>query len=206
MSDHEYTERIEGPDDVVLSEQDEADLAKLLEEKPEMEYHPVLRVWQEILKQDNLDANMDITMQWANGIVAQYQGIGFGDMPMYRDRYFELVGQMVDILDFEISTDEDCLTYTTPEEDRVENAHHYKNLLRDWQCLFLRTELEWDCTSPRAAVDIAALAEVHKVFFGQQGLTGHLEAIKFEFTEADQEHLAEALTELRENFRKVEGR
>ncbi len=206
MSDHEYTESIESPTPIGMTEQDEADLAKLLDEQQEVVFRPVLQVWHEVLKSaDNVKAE-GITLQWANAIVSKYAGVEFGDMPAYRDAYYELVAELRNILELEIETDDEAFNRFSIEEDREENAHHYLNLLRDWQCALLRRELTWDCTAPTAAVDVAALAEVHQLFFGQQGLTGHLEAIKFEFTESDQEDLGEALRELQENFATVEGR
>lgn len=203
---NEPIEHIEMPEDLVLSDKDQADLDKLLAEQPPIEYHTVLKVWHEILKPENRETAKDITMQWANGIVAQYAGVGFGDMPAYRDAYFALFDDMYAILEYEIDSDEECLNHSDVAEDREHNGHHYLNLLTQWQLAFLRKELEWDCTASTAAIDIAALSEVHKVFFGQTGLTGHLEAIQFEFTEADQQDLADSLAELRENFNRVEGR
>jgi len=195
------------PPELELTDQDQADLEKLLTEQPEQEYHTILKVWKEVLKPENRKGSAsDITMQWANGIVTKYAGIGFGDMVAYRDAYFALFDVMYDVLLFEIEQDVDCFEPSTKEEDVENNGYHYLNLLREWQLAFLRKELEWDCTAPTAAVDIAALAEVHGVFFGPTGLTGHLEAIQFEFTESDQGDLAAALQELRENFHRVEGR
>lgn len=192
------TEYIELPEEPVLTEQDQKDLEKLLAEET---YHPVLKVWTELLKEENLDANSEISMNWANNIVAQYQGVGFADMPAHRDRYFELVRELREILEVEVSYRENCLTDATSiAEDTELNGASYLNLLIQWQRFFLRTELEWDCTSPTAATDISALSEVHKLFFGATGLTGHLEAIKFEFTEDDQQLLVDALEEVRADF------
>lgn len=201
MSESEYTEHVEPPVIDVLSAQDEEDLAKLLaEEAPEATYHTILQVWSEILKEENLEANAVITLAWAQAIVGKYHGITFADLPAFRDAYFEKIREMVKILRLEIETDDECLNHKTMDEDRELNAEHYLNILHQWQLAFLQTELEWDCTADTAAIDVAVLAEVHEIFFGQKGLVGHLEAIKLEFSEADQQDLMDALSEFRANF------
>jgi hypothetical protein len=188
-----------------LSDQDVEDLATLEEhglaapEIPEtVTFHPILMVWREILKpaRDELDSR--ITPQWASRIVATYRDVAYADMPTMRDRYYGKVIELLDMLNDEIATDDECLGYTTPEEDVEHNSGHYKNLLRDWQLRFLSWELDWDCTDASAGVELAAISEVHKAFFGETGVTQYLDNIRFEYTEADQSELAEALGALRE--------
>ena len=101
------------------------------------------------------------------------------------------------VLDNEISTDDQCLTYTEPAEDAKENSHHYKNLLLQWQLMFLQWELEWDPTTPYAAIELGAISEAHKMFFGQTGITAFLDNIGFEYTEDDQQVMQETLAEFR---------
>lgn len=202
-SNDEYTEHIETADDVVLTEKDQADLDKLLaganEEEPE--YHTVLRAWQEILKEENFTASsQEITARWATEVCGKYVGVTFADMPSHRDLYFDLIREMRAIVEAEIESDEDCLTHKSLEEDSLENREHYLNILMQWQLSFLEHELNWDCTAADAATRLSSLAEAHGMFFGATGLTGHLEAIRLEFTEADQEDLAIALQEFRETY------
>jgi hypothetical protein len=204
MSETQPTEFIEEPTDG-LTERDLADLAALSgEAAPEMEYHTLLEVWTEILKRGNLDANRKVTMKWATGIVGQYPGVTFGDLGRYTDIYFAKVQEMADILAYEISTDEDCFKPSKPGEDAELNATHYKNLIFAWQQAFLVSELEWDFEDPDAALYIAALSEAHKIFFGPNGLLGHLEAIQFVFDEDDSAALAELLTETNDSYAGVE--
>jgi len=183
---------------IELSEKDEADLAQLLADGAEPEFHPVLEVWREVLANGPELAKEKVSPQWASKIVGTYQGVNFADMEEVQARYFAKIGELANVLDLEIATDKDCLTYRKPEEDAEENAVHYKNLLRDWQMTFLQWELDWKTTDPQAAVELAAISEVHKMFFGQTGLTAYLDNIKFEFNEQDQQDLAEALLELRD--------
>ena len=161
-------------------------------------YHPVLEVWREVLRPAAAEATKRVTPQWANRIVASYSGIDFADMERVRDSYFGKIAQLGAILEQEIDGDDECLNPATPEEDVAENAHHYKNLLLNWQLQFLQWELEWECTSPDAAVELAAISEVHKMFFSATGVTAYLDNIRFEFTEDDQADLGAALEELRE--------
>ena len=182
-----------------MTEKDEADLKQLLEEGAEVEFHPVLQVWREVLSNGPELAKEKVTPQWASKIVGTYTGVHFADMERMQELYFSKIGALAAILEYEINTDSDCLTYTTPELDAVENANHYKNLLRDWQLMFLQWELDWKTTDPEAAVELAAISEVHKMFFDPQGLTALLDQINFQFTDTDRDTLGELLAGLIEN-------
>ena len=130
--------------------------------------------------------------------MSTYQDISYPDTVEVHSRLFMLVDELAEILDAEIATDDECLKRTSVEEDREENGTHYLNLLREWQSHLLRTEMQWNPLAPYAAIDLAALSEVHGMFLGQNGLVGHLDSIGFQFTEADQEALVEALQAVRE--------
>ena len=182
---------------IEMSDQDEKDLAKMLEES-ELIFHPVLEVWTEVLSNGPELAKEKVSPQWASKIVGTYAGVTFADMEDVQNSYFSKIATLADILAAQIATDKDCLSYTTPEEDALENSKHYKQLLTDWQLTFLQWELDWNCRDPHAASELAAISEVHKMFFGPTGLTAYLDNIKFEFNESDQMELANALTELRD--------
>lgn len=183
---------------IEMSEKDEADLKQLLEDGTEPEFHPVLQVWREVLSNGPELAKEKVTPQWASKIVGTYSGVTFADMEEVQAGYFDRIAELARILDLEIATDKDCLSYTTAEDDVLNNSDHYKNLLRDWQLSFLQWELDWDTTSPYAAAQLASISEVHKMFFGPTGLTAYLDNIKLEFTEQDQADLGQALVELRD--------
>lgn len=185
---------------VELTEQDERDLARLQAEPdgiPEPTFHPILKVWQAVLEPAEQELNAAVTPQWANRIVSAYAGVTFADMLEYRERYFSKIIDLARILDDEIEGDADCLKYTQPEEDAEHNSAHYKNVLLNWQMMFLTWEMEWDTADPQAATELAAISEVHKMFFGDTGLTQFLDNIKFEFTEADQMQMTEALEDFK---------
>jgi hypothetical protein len=181
--------------ETTMTEQDEKDLATLLGEAGDMTYNPVLRIWQEILSEKNRKHGARVTIPWANGICGKYQGMTFALMPAFVALYFDFMARLVEVLEVEISTDPDCLKWHSVEEDLEENAGHYKALLTDWQKTILAAELAWDPTHAEAPAYVAALGEISQFFFGEIGLTGHLGAIGFNFTEEDQQELAEALTE-----------
>ena len=162
-------------------------------------YHTVLELWREVLKPATREASSKITLQWANRICSSYREINFADMPAFRDTYFARITELADILTVEIDSDEECLNLNSPEEDVEHNNHHYLNLLVDWQKAFLSWELDWEATSETAAVELAVISEVHRMFFDQTGLTSLLDQINFEVTDADREMLAAALEELRES-------
>jgi hypothetical protein len=157
------------------------------------EFHPILEVWREVLKPAHEQATEHITPQWALRTVSQHAGMTFADMPKFQELYFTKLLELMEILDEEIKTDDDCLTYRTPEEDAQHNSQHYRNLLLDWQIRFLDWEMDWDTSSPTAHVEIAAISEIHKLFFGDTGMTQFLDNIQFQFPEQDQAALAEAL-------------
>lgn len=161
-------------------------------------YHSILEVWREVLSPAAAEATKKVTPQWANRLVHAYPEVQYSDMNALRDRYFGKIAELLDILVEEIAGDDECLNVFTPEEDVERNSHHYKNLLLVWQQTFLQWEMDWTCDDPWAPVELAAIGEVHKMFFGPTGLTSFLDNIKFEYSEDDQAMLAAALEEQRE--------
>jgi hypothetical protein len=161
-------------------------------------YNTILRVWREVLAPAEDERKKRITPQWANRICSTYRGIEFYDMPTFRDRYFDLVRDLALIVDAEIDSDAECLNASTPEEDAEQNTFHYINVIINWQKVFLTRELDWECEDENASIDLAVLAEVHKMFFDQTGLTSLLDNIPFEFTDADRDLLAAELEDLKE--------
>lgn len=184
-----------------LTDKDEADIHRLYAEPDGVEppnFHPILQIWRAALDPIEGEAAVNITPQWATRIVSSYVGMTFADMLEFQERYFAKLMELRDILDGVIASDEECLTYSTPEEDIEGNRTHYLNLLLSWQTAFLQWELDWDCADPCAAVELAAVSEAHKVFFGAQqapGLTAYLDNIGMEFTDADQQMMADTLNE-----------
>lgn len=176
----------------------DSDIQQLIDSGEAPQFHPILEVWREVLKPARKEMTAKVSPQWANRIVTQYFGLQYADMENFRDVYFGKLIQLMDILDEEIAADGECLSPTTPEEDAEQNSLHYKNLLMNWQLAILQWELDWHCADPQAAVELAAISEVHKMFFGREGLTAFLDNIAFQYTEDDQAMLAEALTELKE--------
>ena len=170
----------------------------ILEEAGQAGYHTILEVWQQVLKPAEVEKTKKITPQYANRICTTYNGVQFKDMVDFRDRYFSKILQLASILDLEIATDDECFNLVTPEEDVEHNNTHYLNVLTDWQKAFLQWELDWETTDPSASIELAAISEVHRMFFDQNGLTSLLDQIKFEFTDDDRDLLAAALQELRE--------
>lgn len=162
-------------------------------------FNTILRVWREVLAPAEEERKGRITPQWANRIVTSYQGISFQDVPDFQANYFDKILELAAIVDVEIETDPECLNLRTPEEDKEHNTHHYLNIMTNWQLAFLQWEMNWDCMNQFAAVELAAMSEVHKMFFDQTGLMSLLDNIKFEFTDADRDTLATAMNELRES-------
>ena len=170
----------------------------ILDEANAATYHSILEVWREVLKPAHKERKLRITPQWANRICTTYRELTFADMLEFRDRYFDKIAELENILLGEIESDDECLNVTTPEEDVQNNGHHYLNVLINWQKAFLSWELAWDCADPDASIELAAISEVHRMFFDQNGLTALLDQIQFQFTDADRDLLAASLQELRD--------
>lgn len=171
-------------------------------------YHTLLEVWREVLAPGRTQEMRQqvIAPQWATRIVGTYTGVSFADCGDIHVLLLDLVEDLAQILDEQIASDSQALSRTEAELDATENAQHYKDLLREWQRYFLEQELAWRCTDRDAAIQLAALGEAHRLFFGQTGLTAHLDTIGFEFTEADQQELGEALEATRQAYRAREER
>jgi hypothetical protein len=192
----EITETIEEPDAQLFEfKKPEPDLT---EEDVEPPYHTVLESWREALKPAKDERTKKVTPQWGSRIVNTYKDVQYNQMDTFSDLYFDLIEELLQILVDEIATDDECLTYSSVEEDIQYNSGHYKELLFAWQLAFLKHELDWDTNSPFAGVKIGVLSEVHKMFFADTGISAHLDSINFVFTESDQAELAQALNDLKE--------
>lgn len=188
-----------------LLDKDDLTVADIIADANEAPYHTILHVWREVLKPAAAESRKKITPQWATKIVARYSGITYADMPRFRDLYFGSILALAEILEAEIDGDDECLKHATAEEDVEHNTTHYLNVLISWQLQFMQWEIDWEPTSPDAAVQIAALGEVHQMFFGPEALTALLDQINFQFTDDDRELMSSALQSLLEGESDEEG-
>lgn len=193
----EFEETIEGPE---ISDEAINEFIEHGGEKPS--YHPILQIWRTVL--DNIETQREekVTPQWANKITANYREIDFADMPEFQGRLFDKLLVLRDVLDAEIGkADHPFESITSPEEDLELFSQHYKNVLREWQVIFLRWEMDWDCTEPYAGAEVAAVSEAYTMIFGSQsrpGITAYLDNIKLEITEADQAETLAVLEAMKE--------
>lgn len=171
-------------------------------EVPQPSYHTLLEVWRAVLEPAR-DGSMDdetISPQWATKIVSTYQGLTYQDTPAVHRGVFTMADEMGTILDEIIDSDPNCLKRTEPDLDATENAQHYLDLITKWQVYMLLQELAWDPSAPDAAVQIAIMSEVHQMFLGPNGLVNHLDQIKFQFTEENQQQVADELIAAKVDF------
>lgn len=183
---------------IEFSDQDQADLAALgIAPGEEPTYHPILHVWKVVLEPAHEEAKAKVTPQYANRIISSYRDISFGDMIAFRDLFYAKIIELEEILLQVIDSDEKCLSYDSPEEDKEKNSHHYRKVLLEWQRRFMEWELAWDTLSPTAALEMAAISEVHNFCFSATGLTAQLQNIQFEYTEQHQAEVAEVLNAMR---------
>ena len=81
----------------------------ILDQAPE--FHPILRVWQEILDASKKVRQERITPQWALRVVTTHADMHFQDMTDYRDLYYQSIDELAEALKVEIETDDECLKY-----------------------------------------------------------------------------------------------
>jgi hypothetical protein len=162
-------------------------------------FHTILEVWAKVLEPAQVEAEAHITPQWASRICAKYAEMRFADMPEFRDRYFAKIAELETILLEIIASDDEALNQTTAEEDAQYNSDRYISVLTLWQIAVLGWELDWNCESDYAGAELAAISEVHSMFFGDMGLTALLDQINFEFTDMHRDALALALQSFKDS-------
>lgn len=175
----------------------DSEIADFIEGEPS--FHPILQIWREVLSPAHEASKEVITPQWASRICAKYTQLTYADMPEFRNRYFAKIAELEGILHAVIEADEECLNQPTAKEDASYNSDNYITVLTQWQITVLGWELDWDCTDPAAAAELAAISETHTMFFGEVGLTSLLDQISFEFTDMHRDALALALQSYKES-------
>lgn len=173
---------------------DDTSLNDLLQKVTGTKYHTVLQLWREVMTSAQTPTIRRISPQWAARIVTSYPGLTFRDMPLFRDRYLERIGELLTILEDLIDQDPRCLEPSTPAEDVQENGDRYLEIITEWQKKILGWELDWDCMGD-AAADLASFSEVHRTIFGQEGFASLLDSIGFEFTDMHRDALSLSLRE-----------
>lgn len=186
------TEAIETPAE--LADVDlEAIAASFAEGEAPVMTHTLLEIWNDLLSNAELGVEEHISPMLANSIISKWDRLEFSDIPAYWALYHELMIELRDILHDVIATDPDC--YKHVEDDGVENRKLYMEVLFGWTDRINQWEEQWDCTDPRAAIELAAIADVARMFTGQTGIVEHLSQPQMNFTFGDDERteLAERL-------------
>ena len=186
-NNHESDQVVEVEDFEITDEK----IQEFVEQGPS--YHSILQIWREVLEPSGKAAVEKPTPAYCNRIITSYPEVRYADMVRFRDLFYSRIDELKAILATEIESDDNCLKHLTAEEDAEFNGQHYKNLLRDWQLAILEWEKDWHCEDTDAAISLATISEIHKMFFGQTGLTSMLDNIPFEYTDADREELGQAL-------------
>lgn len=198
----EFHETIETP-----SDRDQAEIDALYDTPQDeaTQYNPILKVWREVLAPADTERVKKPTPQWCNKIMAKYMGLEFAGLGSVHNLYFAYITVLRQILDNAIEENPDALKVQTHAEDRVENGKVYLDLLFLWQGQFIAWELDWSHEDPLAAEILAALGEVHAMFFGEMGILPYLNSINFEVTEDDQQALSEYLQGVTESYNSKEA-
>jgi len=184
----------ENTENVEMSAADEADLQLLLENPPPAK-RTLLETWRLLLANMEASAKERVSPGLANRIVSTWPKLSFQDVPRYYELYYELMLEMRELLHTEISVDPDALKNV--DDDAVDNAGRYRNLLLCWNVAVVRWEHEWDAADPESHILLAAIADATQFYIGQQGIVAHLDQIGFALDEADQQALAAQLAEIK---------
>ena len=166
----------------------------------DMPFRTVLELWTAVMEPLTEEWGRTITMHWATRIVTTYPEMRFADVPEFRDRFFAKADVLATILKEQIAGDDECLKRVSAEEDAMFNGRLYRSILTAWQKEFILWEMKWRVEDDAAALEMAAIAEIHKMFFGTGGLIGLLDSINLEFTDDDRDTLAAELQEIKEAY------
>lgn len=180
------------------------DLDGLVAEAGKLGYHTILEIWTELLRPAESERSKPIAPQWASKMLGLHAGLTFQDMGDLRDRYFDKIIDLRDLLAAVVSEDDEAFNRISAEEDATLNRHHYLTVLFGWQQRILLWELEWDWAAPSAATELAAISEVHKMFFADQGITALLDQIGFQFDDEDRSALVAMLEDTRALVQEVQ--
>ncbi len=155
----------------------------------------LLKIWQEILSNIETSREERITPIIANRVVGTWTKLEYSDVPAYWELYYDLMTDLRGILLDEIASDPECLNNI--EDDAIDNRERYLNILFGWSDRIAEWEEQWECTSPRAHIELAAIADVARFFVGPEGLTEGLSQpqLGFSFDDDDRIALQERLLE-----------
>lgn len=195
------TEPIETFEAPEAADEQELTVQDILDQAAETPYHTILEMWREVLLPSRTMAQEKVSPQWASRLVNSFPELRYADTPKLAEVYYDGISELLSILELEIAQDDECLKQTSAEEDVAYNGARYLNILTEWQALFLMWELEWDATSELAAIEIASMSEIHKMFFDPQGITALLDQINFQVTDADREVISDRLKDVLESAR-----
>jgi len=174
------------------------DLADISPEDIEaaLEKRTLLESWSKLLDSIDEVRTQHLGPQEASRILKNWPPLKTQELDKYLTKYYDYMTAMREILRIEIEGDPSALENIS--DDAVDNKGHYLNLLLQWQLQLDRWGEEWLCTAKDAHISLAALAETQNFFFGSTGILQHLDSIQFEFTEEDQNMLADILIESKE--------
>jgi hypothetical protein len=130
-------------------------------------------------------------------IISTYPGVELEEMGVFRDRYFSKVERLEDVVIEAIASSPECLNHVTAEEDLEHNGPLYLEVLIAWQVAILRWEMAWRYYHRHAGVEIATVAEIQRMFFGESGISAMLDQIGYKFTDTQRAVMAEVLEDVR---------
>ena len=197
MSENKETLKLVEETDKLLTEEDIADIDALTREKAP--YFTVLKAWQETLAPLEQESAKKPTADWAAVIISKWPFLQFSDLMSVHGHYFRILKDLKNILDAEINSDKDALTYTTIEEDVENNKDHYVSIIKDWQKALIAEQSKWDVSAEDAGPRMAALGEVQQQLLGKNGLVSYLGVIQLPFSDEEQFEMDDEL----EAFRKT---
>jgi len=170
-------------DEVQLSEQDVADLAKIgidaSDEEAAKPQRTLLTAWRHVFGNVAKSRAEKVPLMAASRIVASWPKLSFQDTAVYHDLYHSYLTAIGDFLDDVRPAAFDLIG----DADGVDNREDYVALLVEWHIYLDFLKNSWNASDPESHIQAAALVDAGEFVFSQTGLLGHLGAIGFQLDE-----------------------
>lgn len=181
------------PQDSTISDEE---IQELLDQMPQQQAinHSVLRVWQAVLSNIDVEAAARPSMDFCARIIRHYPHLAFQEISEYVDRYYEILKKARDILTEVIESDPEAFSRSGKADVEL-NKGNYVKVIAGWEGLLRTMTDAWDSDSDWSHVDMPAISDATVFLMSDKGLLGQLAALGFQFDEEDAETVEKLIQE-----------
>lgn len=154
----------------------------------------VLEAWWELLKRVPVEKELPITMDMVIPVINNFPWLQLYDVPTHFKTFYKLLGEALEILTFEIESEPECLE--RGEDDAELNHGHYLNVLIGWNKMLKVQAETWDVSALSAGAEMSGTISANEFLVGANGLTAHLGAIDFQYSNEDRDLVNGAVNEV----------